>query len=301
MELLGRYKNGNYFVTIYKDGTKIRQNDLDNLTPDTYESIDVKVTNACDRGCLFCHENSVPSGDSAKIQTMYDFVDNLHQFTELAIGGGNPLEYPNLETMLRRCKKKDIIPSMTVNQDHFMRDFAKINYLVDNELVYGLGISYTNPDEEFFRKVKKFPNAVIHTIAGIHTPVDFAELADKDLKILILGYKQVRRGANLYNQKGGLIESGIEDLREKLPVMIKKEMFKSISFDNLSLEQLKVKEIIPEQQWNTIYMGGDGEYTFFVDLVKENFAKNSCEPENRRYKIEGKTPQQMFDYLREMR
>lgn len=54
MKLLGHYKNGNYTVSIFSDGTKIRQNNLDYFEPDTVESMDIKITNKCDRGCKFC-------------------------------------------------------------------------------------------------------------------------------------------------------------------------------------------------------------------------------------------------------
>ena len=65
--LLGSYTNGNYKVSIYDDGTKIRENNLDNLTPDTIESMDIKITNCCDMGCPFCHENSLPDGEHGDI------------------------------------------------------------------------------------------------------------------------------------------------------------------------------------------------------------------------------------------
>ena len=54
MKLLGRYKNGNYTVSIYSDGTKIRENNLDTFEPDTIESMDIKITDRCDKGCEFC-------------------------------------------------------------------------------------------------------------------------------------------------------------------------------------------------------------------------------------------------------
>ena len=56
--LLGEYKNGNYTVRIYKDGTKIRFNDLDTLEPDTVESFDLKITNRCNQGCAMCLKTS---------------------------------------------------------------------------------------------------------------------------------------------------------------------------------------------------------------------------------------------------
>ena len=60
---LVKYRNGNYFVTIDLDtGTKVRSNDLDFFEPEYPESMDVKITNCCDMGCKFCHENSKPDG-----------------------------------------------------------------------------------------------------------------------------------------------------------------------------------------------------------------------------------------------
>ena len=43
MELIHNYKNGNYSVKLFDDGTKIRHNKEDNLTPQFPESIDLKT------------------------------------------------------------------------------------------------------------------------------------------------------------------------------------------------------------------------------------------------------------------
>ena len=49
--ILTTYTNGNYHVTLLNDGTKIRYNRLDNLTPAFAESIDCNITERCDGGC----------------------------------------------------------------------------------------------------------------------------------------------------------------------------------------------------------------------------------------------------------
>ena len=117
-KLIGAYKNGNYAVHIYEDGTKIRKNNEDFMTPSTIESMDLKITNCCDIGCKQCHEDSRPDGKHADVLGE-SFLDKLHPFTELALGGGNPLEHPHLLKFLVKCKKKKFIPSMTVNQSSF--------------------------------------------------------------------------------------------------------------------------------------------------------------------------------------
>ena len=87
-----------------EDGTKIRYNPLDHFKPDFPESIDMKICNRCDRGCRMCHECSTPDGALADLNA--PFLDTLRPYTELAIGGGNPLEHPGLTEFLMRMKKQ---------------------------------------------------------------------------------------------------------------------------------------------------------------------------------------------------
>ena len=54
-------------------------------------------------------------------------------------------------------------------------------------------------------------------------------------------------------------------------------------FDNLALEQLSVKENIPNDIYEKGFMGNDGESTMYIDLVKGEFAVSSTA--TNRYKI----------------
>ena len=112
MKILGTYKNGNYRVIILSDGTKIRYNKEAKLIPSIPESMDIKITNYCDIGCPMCHENSTIAGSHGDILNA-SFIDMLHPFTELAIGGGNPLSHPDLIPFLQKCKSLKLIPSIS--------------------------------------------------------------------------------------------------------------------------------------------------------------------------------------------
>ena len=216
-----RYQNGNYTVTLdTKTGTKVRENDLDFFEASTVESMDIKITNYCDMGCPMCHENSTTEGKHADILGP-SFLDRLHPYTELALGGGNPLSHPDLYEFLQRCKEREFIPSMTVNQTHFIKHYDLIKQLVDENLIYGLGISLGNPTDEFIAKVKTIPNAVIHIINGLVSLEQLHKLKDNDLKVLILGYKVFRRGEALYDQEGLLIEMRKTRMYQTLPQMVK--------------------------------------------------------------------------------
>ena len=298
-----QYKNGNYDVYIDLDtGTKIRKNDLDCFAPSTIESMDIKITNRCNMGCPMCHENSTPDGKHGDILSP-SFLDNLHPYTELAIGGGNPLEHPDIDEFLKKCKERKFICNITVNQKHFIENYDRIKNWVDDKLVYGVGVSLTKPNPKFIELVRKIPNAVIHVIAGLVDIMTLNYLAHKDLKILILGYKRVRRGENLYSENGNNIDKEIHALKVFISYIIKEKWFKVVSFDNLALQQLDVKDILTDEQWQEFYMGDDGQSgeqtsaSMFVDMVERKFAKNSCAAENDRYDLLD-TVEEMYAILR---
>ena len=284
MERFVRYKNGNYTVTLdTKTGTKVRENDLDFFEPDTVESMDIKITNCCDMGCPMCHENSTPDGKHADILGP-SFLDKLHPYTELAIGGGNPLEHPDLYEFLAKCKERKFIPSMTINQKHFEANYDLVKKLVDEELIYGLGISLVAPTTEFIKLVKTIPNAVIHIINGLVSLPKLIKMKDHDLKILILGYKIFRRGATLYETQAPNITACQLMLYQYLPRIIEENWFKVVSFDNLAIEQLEPQRLMSEDEWSEFYMGDDGigdgftSASMYVDMVERKYAKNSCDP-----------------------
>lgn len=282
MKVLGSYKNGNYDVYIMSDGTKVRETEADEFIADFPENIDIKITNQCDMDCPMCHENSYSDGKHGDIMNA-KFIDTLRPYTELAIGGGNALAHPDLVPFLSKLRSKNIIPNLTVNQVHFMRNQSLVRWLVDNELIFGLGVSLTNPDMDFINTIKGYDNAVIHVINGIVTCSQLEALSDNDLKILILGYKDFRKGES-YKQSAKLyIEANQINLKYYLADFVPK--FKVVSFDNLAIEQLNVKRLMSDNQWESFYMGDDGSFTMYIDMVAETFAKNSVAALNKRYKL----------------
>ena len=51
--------------------------------------------------------------------------------------------------------------------------------------------------------------------------------------------------------------------------------FKVVSFDNLAIDQLKLRRIFSNKDWNEFYMGDDGQFTMYIDLVEEKYALSS--------------------------
>lgn len=271
-KLIGTYKNGNYTVAIFDDGTKIRRTNDDEFIPSFSESIDFKITNYCDAGCAYCHENSTKNGLHGDIMNM-KFIDTLHPYTEIAIGGGNPLDHPDIIPFLKKLKANRVIANITVNQKHFMQEQDTIKLLVNRGLISGLGVSLVDPNNEFIDTLVKYPNAVLHVINGVESATDLNPLRGKGIKILILGYKVLRRGESFYDSFEDVIEQSKISIKEDLPNLIND--FKVVSFDNLAIRQLGIKEFLTDEEWDEFYMGRDSEFTYYVDGVNEEFASSS--------------------------
>lgn len=279
MKILGSYKNNDYTCTMFSDGTKIRWNDKDSFNAIKPESIDLKITNMCNMECGMCHENSTPNGKHGDILNL-PFIDTMFPYSEIAIGGGNPLAHPDLVEFLENLKERKIIASMTVNQVHFMHNIDFLKELTDKKLIYGLGISYIGVrHENCIEAIKQFPNAVVHVINGIVHMDSLEALAHNDLKILVLGYKEFRRGKALYDECGREIDSLKSQFYDMLPKIVDDGWFKCISFDNLAIKQLEPKRLMSEEEYDSFYMGDDGAFTMYVDAVNRQFAKSSVSTE----------------------
>lgn len=282
MGLLGRYKNGNFVTTILSDGTKIRETKDDEFIPSFAENMDIKLTNKCDGGCAWCHEGSSINGKHGDILNE-KFIGTLHPYQEVAIGGGDATSHPDLIPFLQKLKERKVIANMTVNQIHFEKKHELIKKLVDEKLIYGLGVSLVNPTKHFIELIKQYPNAVIHVINGVLKPLDIKALENNNLKMLILGYKHLRRGNKYFEEEQNDIETKQQWLYENLEDIIQK--FKVVSFDNLAIEQLNVKRLLTQEEWDEFYMGDDGKVTYYVDMVERKFAQSSTAPFNKRYDL----------------
>ena len=308
MKLIGKYKNGNYTVMLFEDDTKIRYNDLDNLTPAFAESMDVKLTDKCSVGCAFCYEGSTPNGKHSDIMNQA-WIQSVHPYTELAING-NDMDHPQLEEFLQFMKEKKVIVSMTLNLKQFMNNLEKVDRFINEKLIYGLGISIpgcfdeTANTDKIFDTISKYDNAVLHLINGIISPEFVTQYKDKlsKCKILILGYKNVGRGVAYRKNADVYVTRNIEWLKQNFIDMQKSGQFKLVSFDNLAIEQLELEKQIKEHpelglNWENLYMGDDGDYSFYIDAVGHTFAKNSTLSKEFKYPFKNMNVDEMFNYI----
>lgn len=297
--MIHKYINGNYTVEIDDvTGTKVRYTDEGDFISEFPESMDCNITYRCNGGCSFCYEGCTENGKHADLDSDYInnvFIPSLHPYTELALNG-NDLTHPQLINFLTKLKSHNIIANLTVNQKHFMQNLELLYDLYNKNLIHGLGVSLVSPSLKFITEIQRFPSAVIHVIAGIFSQEDIIALRYHNLKILILGYKRKGRGNNYYVDNAETINSNLDYLKKVLPYLIRMGSFSVISFDNLAIEQLAIRLMMSEEKWNEFYMGRDGDFTMYIDLVNNTYARDSLIKQN--YPIDNKSVPEMFSNIK---
>lgn len=301
-ELLQSYRNGNYDVSIYSDGTKIRSYDQEPLKPEFPESMDVKITNYCDNpNCVtFCHEKSNLLGQHADLESLLPIFNELPSGIEVALGGGNPLSHPKLNLLLKELKGKEIISNLTVNQFHLNQsDFlSQVNDYIKSDLIKGIGVSYIkNIPINIINGLNNTKNLIWHLIMGIHTLEDLRNITNQypQSKVLLLGYKKYGNGLSYHNRNTNIIDFELKRWFRELYTFFKSSGL-TISFDNLAIKQLNLKRFFcDDNDWNSFYMGDDGSTTFYLDLVKKEYAVSSTS--QQRFPIVGNI-KNMFTHIK---
>lgn len=322
---LARYHNGNYDVVLLSDGTKIRfGRDGEDFNAEFPESIDLNITDWCDVGCPFCYRGCTPEGrhhafDEWELKSL-EFPAGM----EVALGGGSPIRHPDLEKYCDFFRAAGCFPSITVHHSSIMdtRTNGDLNRLMGLQImgrIHGVGISTTYYNEELSSNIREYlDHGVVHMIAGLVSTDNVYRWLLDGIPVLILGYKNMGRG-HMSSADEGL---GIAQLTEQLSLLVgellggewhgisqklagnygKLPKNSILSFDNLALKQLKVKNLVPKERWDELYMGDDGvdgeltSASMYMDMVSMTYARNSVD--GRARPVGGKTIREMFSDLK---
>ena len=276
MNVLYSYKNGETTVTIHDDGTKIR--DVSNGTRADYpESIDVKVTNYCDAQCLWCHEKSTIRGKHADLTPTIDLLTQLPAGAEIAIGGGHPLAHPDFDLFVKVLSEHGIICNVTINEHHFEKELPRIERLVADGHVRGVGYSYSTKTCTW-----KYDHLVTHVITGTTNYSRLEDIVQVNPKVLLLGYKKnTGRGSIFYKKQMQEVDKNIQSWYAGLFYAVRKA---HISFDNLAIEQLNPRRLFTDPtDYDRFYMGTDGSYSMYIDAVNQQYSVSSTGVERVEY------------------
>lgn len=295
MKIIQSYKNGDTKVILFDNGTRI----LDNMTNEPFHlewpvSVDLNISNYCEKGCSFCYQNCTRNGKSADLDKI---ITLLHPNMEVAININVGFKIDlNFLDFLEKCRDNNIVVNATINQDDLKDRLSEIVMLQDYGLLHGIGVSYTggfdnmgNVSHDIKHLRESLNNVVIHVIAGLIDPTDLEMLKDYGYNVLILGYKQKGRA-----EKNEL--PNMNDLIDWLSRNINNFGNSVICFDNLAIKQLKVREMVSDDKWEIYYQGDEGTISMYINGVDMTFAQNSFTSQH--YDIKGYNIQEMFDIVR---
>lgn len=260
-------------MSLFSDGTKIRATEAEEFKPEFPESLDVKITNKCDLNCAYCHERSVATGKHCDPDNLLEVLSGLPAGVELALGGGNPLEHPDLVPLLKKLKALGFVCNITANGRHLggVSEYNSVlNVLVEEGLVHGIGVTWVKGGPNDYKINSK--NVVAHLVMGVLNVEDIVQAQERFGKVLLLGYKQYGRGTRYYSER---VEQRIDALRRALGDLMPRSL---MSFDNLAIKQLDLQTLLPSSVWDEFYMGDDGTFTMYYDAVNDEYAPSSTCP-----------------------
>ena len=185
---------------------------------------------------------------------------------ELAIGSNNLTD--NLLYFLIWAKDQGFFCNVTINQGHLLRDQEKIKYCIDRKLIKGLGVSYRSSLKwNVPQFILDYPNTVFHVIMGIDDINNILSLKEKGVKkVLTLGEKDF--GFNLN-------KVDLTTLKHKQWFWWVNKLYDNfdvVSFDNLALQQLKLKRFFRDKEWGIF---NQNEHSFYLNAVEGYLSPSS--------------------------
>lgn len=268
--------NGNARVVVHDDGTRVVSwPDGESLSLDFPLNVDVRLSGRCSFGagrdgrpgvCSFCHESATRDGEDGDVESLIEQLSSYPSGTEVAVGVNTVDD--RAASAVERMTAAGMIVSATVNMGH-VRSHAKALEKIVASGVRGLGISYRRAfsDKPIPDFVRRHPGTVLHVIAGIDS-VDEVRAAERlgFERLLVLGEKD-------FGFNRGRVDTGSESHRRwRQGVRGLVNRFRSVSFDNLALEQLGVRRFVRPETWVESYQG---EMSVYLDSVTRETRESS--------------------------
>lgn len=271
--------------------------------------IDVKITNKCDMGCSFCYQDSKNEPDDieySQYNTLFEqYITILNPF-EIAIGGGNPLEYKDLKSFCRHLNNKGISVHLTLNINHLTRREFVIEDFIRNysEHVMALGISISKPTTDYenltIELLMKHFAINYHIIPALHNEEQITNIIDNlvpclhhptkinhscintnyniSIKhgVILLGYKNTGRGKIADDKYKALIEHERKILKY---IFDKYEYDYRIAVDTKIIEDHEelIKEICEDiyTGYEVVARNTEGTAAIYCDLTTCQLNNNS--------------------------
>lgn len=274
------FKNGNYYIVNDWLDMKLRACVERQHTPipEYPELIDVNLTNYCTHACKCCYRACDANGEHASIVTVSGLIYGLSIPTELVLGGGNVLDYPELNHVVNFANEKGHSVSMTIHAS----DYMQVQNLKCIDNIKGLGVSVFNKLDvkralTLHRKYSFDKHVALHiipeylgykkTLELLQYLNDLLTEADLSCYVVFLGYKYNGRGANYNPNK--LTDDQLMDLFSVDKIIASTDT----CFNN------NYKEFMLREYDELSLTFNEGEYSMYFDAVKCKAYRSSYQTE----------------------
>jgi hypothetical protein len=272
-----------HFITMFnrKTGTKVRT-----VTPigqpPTYgvlpDLVDIKITDRCYNECQFCYQGSTPEGRHAAFGELQTLIYNLKHMGvfEVALGGGEPVEHPDIVRILKAVRSEGIIPNFSTRSSMLWSDDI---LAVVKETCGAVAYSTNNADAaiSWLASARKsgIPNPTIHYILGLDPLDAFREFmtimnAQRALypTVILLAWKSTGRAFGMPQHP----MAGWTDVVRDLATDGNRRV--TVGVD--SFLATDVAEYLGDIISSKLYEAGDGKFSFYVDAVTKAAAAHSA-------------------------
>jgi len=263
------------------------------------ELVDLKITDYCAKGCRFCYQGSSRVGKHADKGTMETILYELGfrlGVLEVAIGGGEPLEHPEFDSIIETAARDGITPNVTTRRP---LELAKRSRIVLDK-IGAVGVSVGDDwlaDIESAVILRRAMGGgqdrlVLHAILGVDPLDQIVKTATAlHMPVLILGFKGVGRGASY----GGCAA----DTGKSLAAAIQSAW--GVGCARIGIDTCvaaKHKDVLDSLEIApTLYDTQEGRFSMYVDAVEMFAAPSSyCDPSQRVSISAGAVPGRSHNY-----
>lgn len=242
------------------------------------ELVDIKVTDYCNMGCTFCYQGSTKEGVHTDMNT-YDIISLLKglEVLEVAIGGGEPMLWPNISNFIHALHGNKIIANVTTRRPELIS-----SDLLDKISSVGISVDSVKDLNRHLNKIEYnergdspwFNKIVVHIVLGV-TPVDEIIKIAKRAKevhasILLLGFKEDGFGSKYPRvSEEGWIDAFVKTFKKGY------WSGPNVGVDTAIVQKYGV-DIQKQLNVQEKYMvAKEGAFSMYLDLVNSTFAKAS--------------------------
>jgi len=286
--------------TLYSPGTgdRVVLSFKDNpapYAPETPALVDIKVTDYCDHGCAYCYQGSTIAGQHMDDGDIYAYTKLLSEAKvfEIAVGGGEPTQFPRLVEFISACRRRGIIVNFTTKSTDWLEDQQRADTILP--LIGAFAYSADARSMQTLERIHtifKYRNYDLRKFTVQIIPAAMNEYEFKNLmttchrlqiRATLLGFKETGRGAKF---KEIAINRSWNRFDETKWIEVIKELYEKCTLHSISIDTTMAARYQNHLQESGIpdwlYHIHEGRYSMYIDAVNHQCGPSSYHLEHLR-------------------